>query len=170
LKNFEKCGRRGAGDLPPIQRAGGSKSFSRPLPRASSQIKNFSYSRRGPSRGGKDIPPTQRAGGRSRRAAAAHGTSDARRFLLGERSLSWTRLLVCFITLVQQVTIFLAARHPAQRAGGRLVFFKVRFNSISSITWLFLYESVTGSCFYFFYMHRKKRKKWKVDGAQYDKR
>jgi hypothetical protein len=76
----------------------------------------------GPSHGGKDIPPAQRAGGRSRRAAAAHGTSDARRFLLGERSLSWTRLLVRFISLVQQVAIFLAARHPAQRAGGRLVF------------------------------------------------
>jgi hypothetical protein len=65
LKIFKKWparstgGRRGAGHLPPIQRAGGAKSFSKSL----SRIKFFSYSRRGPSRGGKGILPAQRAGG-----------------------------------------------------------------------------------------------------------
>jgi hypothetical protein len=53
-KNFEKWvgGRRGAGDLPPIQWAGRS-------PRASSRI---FYLRRGPCRAGGGIPPIQRAG------------------------------------------------------------------------------------------------------------
>jgi hypothetical protein len=56
LENFKKWvpparstgGRRGAGDLSPIQRAEGGKIFARPLPRISSRIRNFSYSRRGP--------------------------------------------------------------------------------------------------------------------------
>jgi hypothetical protein len=45
-------GRRGTGNLPPIQRAGagGSKFFSRPLPRISSRIRNFFYSQKDPSR------------------------------------------------------------------------------------------------------------------------
>jgi hypothetical protein len=36
------------GYLPPSQRAGGAKTFSRPLPRTSSRINFFSYLRRGP--------------------------------------------------------------------------------------------------------------------------
>jgi hypothetical protein len=34
-------GRRGAGYLPPTERAGGSKNISRPLPRVFSRIKKF---------------------------------------------------------------------------------------------------------------------------------
>jgi hypothetical protein len=80
LEDFEKWvpparstdGRRGAGDLPPIQQAGGPKTFRRPLPRASW----FLIREEAPNACG-DILPVQRAGGPPRGTPPARcGTFD----------------------------------------------------------------------------------------------